>query len=160
MPKVSRSRVIAADPQRAWDLVSDPHSLPRWWPRMLRVEDVDAGRGDGEEATRWTAVLETERGTGVRADYRRTELVRGRSYAWSQEIAGTPFERILRSSRLEIALRPEGAGTETEVSLTSDETLRGLSRLGSTMLRGAARRRLDDALDGIERALVGSGDER
>jgi hypothetical protein len=32
-----------------------------------------------------------------------------------------------------------------------------LSRLGSVMLRGAARRRLDEALNGVELALVGEG---
>jgi uncharacterized protein YndB with AHSA1/START domain len=157
MPRISRSRVIAADPQRAW--VSDPHSLPRWWPRTLRVEDVTEEGDEGTEgASRWTTVLETERGTGVRADYRRTENVPGHSFAWAQEVAGTPFERILRASRVEVALRPERDGAATEVRLTSDESLRGLSRLGSTMLRGAARRRLDEALDGIERALVGERD--
>ena len=41
------------------------------------------------------------------------------------------------------------------MSLTSEETLRGLSRLGAPMMRGAARRRLDEAFEGIERALVG-----
>ena len=147
--------MIAVDPARVWELVSDPHSLPRWWPRTLRVEDVDEGEG-GDGAPRWTTVLETSRGSGVRADYRCVDLVPGERYAWSQEIEGTPFERILRSSMLEIGLRPEAAGTE--VSLTSDEALRGLSRLGSTMVRGATRRRLDEALDGIERALLGERD--
>ena len=151
MPKVSRSRVIAADRDRVWDLVSDPHSLPRWWPRTKRVEDV---RGDGKRA-HWTSVLETERGTGVRADSHSTGSTAPERYAWEQEVAGTPFDRILRASRLEIGLEAKQAGTE--VTLTSDESLRGLSRLGATMMRGATRRRLDSALDGIERALIGDG---
>ena len=150
MPKISRSRVIAAERDRVWALVSDPHSLQRWWPRTKRVEDV---RGDAGKRAHWTAVLETERGTGVRADYRCTASAEGSRYAWEQELAGTPFDRILRASRLEIALA--GADTGTKVTLTSDETLRGLSRLGSSMMRGASRRRLDEALDGIDRALVG-----
>ena len=150
MPKVSRSRVIAAERDRVWALVSDPHSLPRWWPRTKRVEDVRGG--DGKRA-HWTAVLETERGTGVRADYRCTASTEGARYAWEQELAGTPFDRILRASRLEIALAGDERGTK--VTLTSEETLRGLSRLGSSMMRGASRRRLDEALDGIDRALVG-----
>jgi uncharacterized protein YndB with AHSA1/START domain len=149
MPRVSRARVIAADAERVWDLISDPHSLPRWWPRTLRVEDVDEHH--------WTTVLETERGSPVRADYRRTDQTPGRSYGWKQELEGTPFERILRSSSLAIALRAESGERETEIRLTSEERLRGLSRLGSVMLRGAARRRLDEALDGIERALLGPG---
>ena len=60
---------------------------------------------------------------------------------------------MLRSAKLEIGLEPAGAGTE--VTLTSEESLRGLSKLGGMMMRGAARSRLDEALSGIERVLVG-----
>lgn len=151
MPRVSRSRVFAVEPRRIWELVSDPYSLPRWWPRVLRVEDV---RGAGKRA-RWTTVLETERGTGVRADYRCIGAHEGERYSWEQEVEGTPFERILKRSSMEVGVGSDGAGAR--VTLTSDETLRGLSRLGATMMRGASRRRLDDALDGIDRALVGDG---
>jgi uncharacterized protein YndB with AHSA1/START domain len=142
--------VIAADPDRVWDLVSDPHNLPRWWPRAVRVEDV---RGPSGARAHWTTVLATERGTGVRADYRCTGATAEQRYEWEQRIDGTPFERVLRKARLEIGLSPEAPGTE--VTLTSDESLRGISRLGATMLRGAARERLDEALASIERVLVG-----
>lgn len=153
MPRVSRSRTIAAEPGQVWDLVSDPHNLPRWWPRTQRVEDVcDPG---GRHA-HWTAVLGTQRGAGVRADFRCTGSSQGIRYAWEQEVAGTPFERILKASSLEIGLDRDADATR--VTLTSEERLRGLSRLGSTMMRGAARRRLDEALEGIERALVGDLD--
>lgn len=148
MARVSRSRLIAAAPDRVWELVADPHSLPRWWPRTKRVEDVHGSGGDA----RWTSVLESERGAGVRADFRCTEWRPGELYAWEQEIEGTPFDRILRDAGLEIRLEPAAAGTR--VAITNDETLRGLSRLGSPMMRGAARRRLDEALEAIERALV------
>lgn len=144
--------MIAVDRDRVWDLVADPHSLPRWWPRTKRVEDVRGGEG---KRSNWTAVLETERGTGVRADYRCTASTARERYAWEQQVAGTPFDRILRASKLEIGLTEDGSGTK--VTLTSDEQLRGLSRLGSSMMRGASRRRLDEALDGIERALVSDG---
>jgi uncharacterized protein YndB with AHSA1/START domain len=150
MPKVSRSRTIRASAERVWDLVSDPHSLPRWWPKITRVEDV---QGMGERS-RWTAVLETERGTGIRADYRCSGSTNGRRFAWKQDLDGTPFERILRESRVEIKLEPDG-DQATRVRLESEERLRGLSRLGSGMMRGATRRRLDEALDGIDFALVG-----
>ena len=149
MPRVTRSRLVAADSGRVWELVSDPHSLPRWWPKTVRVEDVRGEPGEAE----WTAVLETKRGTGVRADFRCTGASVGERYAWEQQIEGTPFERVLRAARLEIGMRPEGGSTE--VTLTSEEALRGISRLGSTMMKGAARGRLDDALTGIERVLVG-----
>ena len=150
MPRVSRSRTIAADAERVWDLVSDPHNLPRWWPRAKRVEDV---RGPAGGRAHWTTVLETERGTGVRADFRCTAATARSRYEWEQQIEGTPFERVLRTARLEIDLSPADHGTA--VKLTSDESLRGISKLGSTMMRGAARQRLDDALAGIERVLVG-----
>jgi uncharacterized protein YndB with AHSA1/START domain len=150
VPKVTRSRVVAAEPARVWDLISDPHNLPRWWPRVVRVEDV---HDPGGKRARWTAVLGTERGTGVRADFRCTGSTSSERYAWEQEIEGSPFERVLKSSTLELRLKPVNG--RTEVTVAGDETLRGLSRLGSTMLKGAARRRLDEALDGIENALVG-----
>lgn len=152
MPRVSRTRTVAVEPGRVWGLVADPHNLPRWWPRAVRVEDV---RGAGGEA-RWTAVLATDRGAPVRADFRCTGRTAETRFAWEQEVEGTPFERVFKAVRLELALAREGAGTE--VTLTSDESLRGVSRLGSSMIGGAARRRLDEALDGIERALV--DDER
>jgi uncharacterized protein YndB with AHSA1/START domain len=149
VPRVSRSRTIAAERGRVWDLVSDPHNLPRWWPRAQRIEDV---RGDGKRA-HWTMVLQTERGSGVRADYRCTAAKDRERYAWEQQLAGTPFDRILRASRLEIGLTEAAGGTD--VTLVGEETLRGLSRLGAAMMRGASKRRLDEALDGIERAVVG-----
>lgn len=148
--RVSRTRKVAAPRDAIWDLVSDPHSLPRWWPRVMRVEDV-TGRG---QRSRWTSVLETETGNGVRADFRCTASTEGERYAWSQDLAGTAFERILTQAGLEIRLERIGAD-ETAVTMVSEETLRGLSRLGAPMMRGAARRRLDEAFAGIERALVG-----
>jgi uncharacterized protein YndB with AHSA1/START domain len=150
MPRVSRSRLIQAPPERAWEVVSDPHHLPRWWPRTVRVEDVRLEEG---EPVGWTKVLGTESGTRVRADYRRTEAGRSHVFAWAQELAGGPFERILRSAEVEI--RIEAEGTATRVEVWSAERLRGLSRLGSPLMRAAARRRLDEALENLERALVG-----
>ena len=144
MPKVSRKRLIQAPIERVWELISDPHSLPRWWPKMTRVEDVR------DEA--WTSVFGTERGNAVRADYRRTASEEPRRYGWEQELEGSPFERVLKSAAVAIELAPGDGGTV--VTVTANETLRGLSRLGGPMMRGAAGDRLDDALDGIERALT------
>ena len=116
----------------------------------MRVEDVR--KVPGGRRSRWTTVLGTERGRGVRADYRCVGATAGERYAWEQEIEGTPFERILRSAGLQIRL--EGQSRSTLVTLESSERLRGLSRLGSPMMRRATRRRLDEALSGIERALT------
>jgi uncharacterized protein YndB with AHSA1/START domain len=152
VPRVTRRRTIPAPVGEVWALVSDPYSLPRWWPRTTRVESVDlkpAGR-----RSQWTKVLETAEGRGVRADYRCLSSAEGERYVWEQQLEGTPFERHLRGSTVEIALRAKDG--ETEVSLTSAQTLRGLSRLGSPMMRGGQGKILDEALDGIERALGAS----
>jgi uncharacterized protein YndB with AHSA1/START domain len=150
MPRVSRRRTVSAPPGEVWRLVSDPHSLPRWWPRTSRVENVDPRAG--ERRGEWTQVLETAEGRGVRADYRCVSSAENERYIWEQRLEGTPFERHLKDSRVEIELREDGAGTE--VRLTSDQTLRGMSRFGSPMMRRGQGAILDDALDGIERALT------
>jgi hypothetical protein len=116
----------------------------------VRVEDVRKVKGG--QRSRWTTVLGTQKGRGVRADYRCTGATVGERYVWQQEIEGTPFEKILRSAELEIRL--EGGEAGTLVTLTSSERLRGLSRLGSPMMHRATRQRLDEALTGIERALT------
>ena len=66
MPTARRSRTVAAPPEQLWDVVSDPHHLPRWWPRVTRVEDVEAGA--------FTEVMRTERGKLVRADFQLVEV--------------------------------------------------------------------------------------
>jgi uncharacterized protein YndB with AHSA1/START domain len=143
--------VIDAPVEAVWSVVSDPYHLPRWWPRVTRVENVQGG---GARA-RWTAVLGTEAGRGVRADYRCVSAAENERYLWEQEVADTPFERILRDARTEIRLRPAGAGTEVTVRIR--QALRGLSRLGSPLMRRATSRTLNEALDGLERVLVGDG---
>lgn len=133
-----------------WELVSDPYSLPRWWPRTSRVEDVDPG--EPAEGRQWTTVLQTTEGRGVRADFRCSAAVEGERHAWEQQIEGTPFERHLRRSTAEIRLSDSVDGG-TEVTLVSAQTLRGLSRLGGLLMRRGQGALLEEALDGIERAL-------
>jgi uncharacterized protein YndB with AHSA1/START domain len=150
VPRASRRRTIQAPPADVWALVSDPYNLPRWWPRTVRVENVDR-KGAGKRS-QWTKVLETAEGRGVRADYRCVSSATEERFVWEQELADTPFERHLKSSSVEIGLRPDDGGTE--VSLTARQALRGLSRLGSPMMSRGQGSMLDDALDGLERALV------
>lgn len=147
MARVSRTRTVGAPVTEAWRLVSDPYSLPRWWPRTGRVENVE---GSGRRA-RWTKVLETAEGRGVRADYRCLSSAEGERYVWEQELEGTPFERHLKTSRVEIGLRERGEGTEVKIATV--QTLRGMSRLGSVLMRRGQGAILDEALDGIEAAL-------
>lgn len=147
MARVTRTRTLGAPPGEVWRLVSDPYDLPRWWPRTMRVENVE---GDGEQ-TRWTKVLGTAEGRGVRADFRCVSSAEGERYVWEQELGGTPFERHLKASRVEVGLRERDG--RTEVSLTEEQSLKGMSKLGSPLMRRARRDVLDEALDGIERAL-------
>jgi uncharacterized protein YndB with AHSA1/START domain len=150
MPRVSRRRTIAAPVDEVWKLVSDPYSLPRWWPRTGRVENVE--RRSGGRRSQWTKVLETAEGRGVRADFRCVSAAEGERYVWEQELEGTPFARHLRASRVEIGLRERDEGTW--INITSVQALRGMSRMGSVMMRRAQGAILDEALDGIERALT------
>jgi uncharacterized protein YndB with AHSA1/START domain len=155
LSRVSRRREIAAPPSEVWTLVSDPYNLPRWWPHTDRVEDVQltpAGK-----RSHWTQVLRTKGGRGVRADFRCTGSTEESRFAWEQEIEGTPFERHLSSSEVEIKLKPSSGGTE--VRITARHALKGLSRLGSPMLSRGQGAILADALVGIERALIGAGEE-
>ena len=147
MPRVTRRRVVAAPAPSVWELVSDPYSLARWWPRTMRVESVE-GEGAG---ARWTKVLGTSEGRGVRADFRCVEAREGECFGWEQEIAGTPFERHLR--RYAVSLTLADAEPGTTVTIAASQTLRGLSRLGSPMMRRGQGALLDEALDGLERAL-------
>jgi len=113
------------------------------------VENVD--RKDGGRRTQWTKVLQTAEGRGVRADFRCVSSAERERYVWEQELEGTPFERHLKSLRVEIGLRERDGGTA--VSLTEEQALKGMSKFGSPLMKRARRDVLDEALDGIEGAL-------
>ena len=147
MPTVRRSRTLPASPHDLWAIVGDARHLPRWWPRVTRVEGVDGAA--------FTQVLTTAKGVPVRADYRVVESAAPSVRRWEQQVLNTPFERILASASVEVRLEPVGEGA-TAVSLTLVQHMRGLGALGGFMVRSAARRQLDGALDGLE-ALVQPG---
>jgi uncharacterized protein YndB with AHSA1/START domain len=149
MPNVARRRVIDAPVGSVWAVVSDPYHLPRWWPDTIRVENVRGGSG---KRSAWTTVLATKSGRGVRADFRCLSSATGERFVFEQDVADTPFERILRSSVTEVHL--DGDEGSTEVRIESRQALRGLSRLGSVMMRRATARKLDQALDGLEEAVA------
>ena len=151
MSRVTRRRHIAAPPASVWELVSDPYSLPRWWPRTARVENVD--RKEAGRRSEWTKVLQTAEGRGVRADYRCVSSAEGERYVWEQRLDDTPFERHLRSSSVTIELAADDGGTQ--VRLVGEQRLRGMSRLGSPLMRRGQGEILEQALDGLERALGG-----
>jgi uncharacterized protein YndB with AHSA1/START domain len=149
MPRASRSRVIAADRGAVWRLVSDPHHLPRWWPKVARVEDVyERERGAG---TRWTEVLSTASGKGVRAEFRCRRSREPDQYEWEQAIEDTPFAKVFKTSVTTVTLDDEAGGTR--VTLELDQQLSGMSRLGGFMVKRASTEQLEEALDGLEDAL-------
>jgi uncharacterized protein YndB with AHSA1/START domain len=146
VPTAQRSRTIAASPQELWEVLGDPHHLPRWWPRVNRVESVD------EHA--FTEVLMSGKGKMVRADFRLLDATSLRRVVWSQQVANTPFARILTSAETEISLSDTGAsdGPATEVTIELRQTMHGfLARMGSHLVRRAAGSTIEEALDGLER---------
>lgn len=154
MPTARRSRTIAAPVEDLWELIGDPHHLPRWWPRVTRVEDV--------EQDAFTEVMKTRKGKLVRADFDvvlRDEAAH--TLTWAQRVEGTPFASVLKSAETEIQLTP--AAQATEVTIELRQTMAGSSaprvglfvgfssRFGSPLVRRAATATIDEALDGLER---------
>lgn len=153
MPTARASRKIPAPAEQLWELVCDPHHLPRWWPRVTRVESVD------ERA--FTEVMLTKKGKWVRADFDFVRVDEGeRVLTWAQRVEGTPFARVLSSAETELTLA--SAADATEVTIELRQTMAGSSprlaalsgfspRMGGRMVRRAAQRTLEQALDGLER---------
>jgi uncharacterized protein YndB with AHSA1/START domain len=141
VPSVRRSRIIPATPEDVWRVLSDPHHLPRWWPKVERVEGVSQDR--------WTHVLLTKKGRPVRVDFRLVGFDPPSRYSWEQEIPGTPFERVLAESIIDVEIVAADQGSE--VTIMQRQRLRGYSRTGGFMLRRATRKTLDAALEGLER---------
>jgi uncharacterized protein YndB with AHSA1/START domain len=164
VPTARRSRTIAAPVQDLWEVICDPHHLPRWWPRVQRVEDVD---GDA-----FTEVMSTAKGKVVRADFRMVLLEEpARRLKWEQTVEGTPFAHVLKAAATEVRLAPiepssspprgargqEGptgehaAAPATEVVIELHQTLNGFfPRFGGFMVHRAANATLEGALDGLE----------
>ena len=137
-------------------MIRDPHHLPRWWPRVTRVEDVEDGA--------FTEVMRTRKGKLVRADFNVVICDEAEHLlTWAQQVEGTPFARLLKSAETEVRLRAsatsgqvvgvEGStGDATEVTIELRQVLNGMSpRFGGFMVRRAARATVDEALDGLER---------
>ena len=146
MPTVRRTRTIAAPAAELWETIRDPHHLPRWWPRVSRVEDVTA------EA--FTEVLRASGGKLVRADFELAECDElARRLRWEQRVEDSPFARLLKSAHTTVSLAQAGApGARTAVTIELTQTLRGFSaRFGGFMVRKAAAATIEEALDGLER---------
>ncbi len=146
MPRTRRSRVISADPDAVWEVVGDPHHLPRWWPRVERVEQVAAGA--------FTEVMRSDRGKTVRVDQRLSQLDENQRIAWSQEIEGTPFARVLSDATTEVSLEPAKDGG-TKVTVERRQSMRGWARFGGgLMIRRATAKVLNEALSTLGDVVV------
>jgi len=136
---------------------------------VTRVEDVVEGA--------FTEVMKTRRGKTVRADF---DLVRADpesgTVVWEQRLEGTPFAGVLSCSETEVRVAPAGRVTvasregeddalsevtiemRQELSGQSVPTLAGrrplLPSMGRRMVRRAATRMIEEALDGLERISV------
>jgi uncharacterized protein YndB with AHSA1/START domain len=147
--RATRTRQLIAPPQALWQVIEDPFQLPRWWPRVARVEGV--------QDDRFTEVLQTKRRRAVRMDFRVLASdppgTGGEDWgrrAWEQEVAGTPFERVLDEAITEVLIEPALGGT-SKVTIAQLQKLRGYSRTGALMMRRATNQQLDEALDGLAR---------
>jgi uncharacterized protein YndB with AHSA1/START domain len=165
VPTSQASRAIDATIEELWGVISDPHHLPRWWPRVERVEEVG---GDA-----FTEVMKTGKGKVVRADFKLTRVDEaGGMIVWAQQVQGTPFQRFLQSAETEIRLAPVpgalsgGQAAATEVTIELRQTLNdSLSKtvgrsyrlgsyfkgFGNHMVNRAAADTIAQALDGLER---------
>ena len=103
MPRTSRRRSIAADPESVWRIAGDPAKLARWWPRVERVD-----RPSPDRFVKW---LTSARGRAVPMAFRLVEAEPGIYACWEQEIEGTAFERSVRSSRESIRIEAVDGGT-------------------------------------------------
>jgi uncharacterized protein YndB with AHSA1/START domain len=157
VPRARRTRLIAAKRPELWRVVSDPYQLPRWWPKVVRVEGVQERRhGTG---TLWTKVLRTSAGRDLRADYRCLRSAEPSDYFWEQEVEGSPFAKVFKSAQTAIVLDEEGEEA-TRVTITVEQKLRGMSRTGGFMIRRATGTQLDEALESLAGLFEGAPEGR
>lgn len=131
---------MPAAPEAVWRVVGDPSHLPRWWPKVQRVESVTS-----ED---FTTVYGTSKGRPVRADYRVVASDAPRHRRWEQVVEGSPFERFLSAFATLADVEPRDGGTA--VTLTVEQKMRGMSRFGGFLAKRGMRRQLDQALDALE----------
>ena len=115
----------------------------------MRVESVEGGGGRARSGPRcWGP----PRAAACAPTSAASSSAEGERFGWEQLIAG----HALRAPPAPLRGRDRACATTgdgTEVTLAAAQTLRGLSRLGSPMMRRGQGALLDEALDGLERAL-------
>jgi hypothetical protein len=121
-------------------------------------------RVEGVHDDAFTEVMISSRGRPVRADFR---VVRAdpaqRTIVWEQLLEDSPFARVLRAAEVELRLaEASGRPDATEVTIELRQELGSrtagpfgrlvnMPRLGSVLVRRAARATADEALAGLER---------
>jgi len=138
---VRRETVVPRAPDEVWQVVSDPDQLPRWWPGVTRVEDASAQA--------WTTVLTSPKGKSVRMDYSRVEATEPTRLVWRQEVAASPFERILEEATTSLELAQTESGTRVAIEL--EQKPRGWARFAPLQFRAAGKRQVEGAVEGLER---------
>jgi carbon monoxide dehydrogenase subunit G len=137
---VTRKKILEITPTPLWDIVSDPWQFPRWWPGVVRVEQVDGSA--------WTKVFRSSKQKLVRADFSSITAQPPSRFVFEQHVEGSAFGRVLSSAITEISLAPEGDG-QTAVELSMTRRLRGLARLGTPIVRRATAKQLNEALENL-----------
>ena len=116
MPTARRSRILAAQTQALWDVIADPHHLPRWWPRVARVEDV--------EGNAFTEVMKTAKGKVVRADFELVTSDEPRTLRWEQRLEGTAAAVAIAIARGADIVRVHDVGAMVKVARVADAITR------------------------------------
>jgi uncharacterized protein YndB with AHSA1/START domain len=138
---VRTETVLAERPDAVWRVVSDPGRLPEWWPGVTRVEEATP--------LAWTTVMTSTKGKSVRADFTRVAADEGSRVEWRQELAATPFERILAEAVTSVLLAAEDGGTRVTIEL--DQKPRGWARFAPFQFRSAGKRQVEGAAQGLQR---------
>ncbi len=94
-------------------------------------------------------VVRSSRGVPVRMDWRVAGSRRERLQRWEQDLAGTPFARVLKASAVEIRLEPADEGCRITVAVERELENRGL--IAGWFGRRASRRHAGDALARLSR---------
>ncbi len=144
MPTTQRTRTVNAPAGEVWELIADPNHLPRWWPRVTRVEGV--------ERDAFTKVFASGNGRLVRADFHVQADERALTLRWEQQVQDTPFARVLSAARTELRLEPDRAVPRGD-DRAAPEAAGAVRQPWGQPRAPRGGQVLDEALDGLERVV-------
>lgn len=145
--------VVAAPPERLWQIVDDPAALKRVLPGCEELEAIGADQYRAVMSTRLPFMTLRVRGTAALVDVRRPEHVQ-------IEIAGTPLG-LVGSFRVSVPVEvSETVDGGTRAAYAVDLQLTGrLASFGAPILRSTVRGQVREMVANLERELaVGRGD--